>query len=65
MGLSNYPPGVDNGHPHFHDEEIECPRCERRTAVGAECEHCAAPLDDVLADRMREPDEDSYPERER
>lgn len=33
---SNYPPGVSDSHPYFHDPESECPE---------ECQECGAELD--------------------
>jgi len=48
MAGGNYPPGVDNGHPHFNPEQITCPSCGQRTVIGPHCENCDAPLDDDL-----------------
>lgn len=57
----NLSPGLTSAHPHFHDEQIECPTCDRTTVIGPECEHCGVALDgdtvrDLLEDQRMPPE---------
>jgi methionyl-tRNA synthetase len=53
--LDGYPPGISAAHPHFYDEQIECPSCGETTVVGPECEHCGTALnDDTIRDQLED-----------
>jgi hypothetical protein len=53
--LDGYPVGVSNAHPHFHDEQIECPSCGETTVVGLTCECCGTALDDdTIRDQLED-----------
>jgi hypothetical protein len=62
MGLGDqdgYPPGVDNSHPHFHPETVQCERCAATVELADECSNCGATLDAELAfEDTRELDRD-------
>jgi hypothetical protein len=49
--LSNYPPGVDNSHPHFHQAERfdVCPECDAQVDDEVWCQACGAVLDEQEA----------------
>lgn len=47
---SNYPPGVGDDHPHFHQAtQDECPECGEPVGDDIYCPHCHAVLDPVEA----------------
>jgi predicted amidophosphoribosyltransferase len=55
----NYPPGVDNSHPHFwQDGAIDhCPDCGAPIFDGDDevyCQHCGFPLDEDEAAALEE-----------
>lgn len=47
VSASNYPAGVDNGHPHFWEPNPLdlCPECGEAVGDEVYCPHCDAPLD--------------------
>jgi predicted amidophosphoribosyltransferase len=53
---TNYPPGVDNSHPHFHEGggEVECPECGARIpAEAGDCNVCGYGVDeDAVRDQQ-------------
>lgn len=47
MGLSNYPPGVDDSHPHFWEANWPdtCPGCDQEVGDEPICPLCGYHLD--------------------
>lgn len=68
MGLSNYPPGVDDNHPHFHgpDWPETCPGCGEDVGDEPICPLCGYRLDpDEAAAIERDQDYDRQFDMER
>lgn len=63
-----YPPGVDNSHPHFHEDPDVCVcghDLNQHEGIGWSCDVWGCPCEAYEAEQPAERDEDSYPERER